>query len=236
MPALNATLPFKQITSISKIISHQLNFYMSRTANVFLNKNTIIAKRISSLILSHLQRRYKIFFSLHHTHPFSSTTRTRLYQHRKSHLNGHLQSIFRVFNRLVNARNQRNPKRFNRLFRCNFATHHLHRFSTRPNQHQPLGFQSPRKTRIFTQETIPWMHCLSARLLTQFNDAIHPQITIRTGRTAHAISLIRIANMQRLNIGFTVNCNSFNAHLLASTHHPNGNLSAVGNQYFLKHE
>ena len=209
---------------------------MSRTTNVFLNKNTIIAKRIPGLVLSHLQRRNKIFFSLNHTHPFSSTTRTGFHQNRESHLNGHLQSIFRVFNRLINAWDQRHAKSLHRLLRCNFTAHHLHRFSTRPNQYQPLRFQCPRKTRIFTQKTIPWMHCLSACLLTQIDDTIHPQITVRTRRTAHAISLIRITNMQRLNIGFAINSHCFNAHLLASTHHPNGNLSAVGNQYFLKHE
>src|SRR5699024_3022357 len=51
----------------------------------------------------------------------------------------------------------------------------------------------------------------------------------------NAISLVRIANMQRLRVGLAVYSHRLDSHFTKCSHHTNRDFATIGNQYFLEH-
>ena len=78
------------------------------------------------------------------------------------------------------------------------------------------------------------MDGLSTRSLTHLENGIHQQIRLITRWRANSIGLISLANKHGILISIWVNSHCFNTHLLACFVHPSGDLSSVGNQYFIE--
>ena len=67
------------------------------------------------------------------------------------------------------------------------------------------------------------------------HNTLHIQITFCTLRWPNTHCLICKLRMQSFLICFRINSNRQNSHFPAGTYNAHGNLSPVGNQYFLKH-
>ena len=61
------------------------------------------------------------------------------------------------------------------------------------------------------------------------------EITIRARRRSNADRFIGELHVQRINIGFRINCQGANAQFLAGANNPQGDLAAVGDENFLEH-
>ena len=63
----------------------------------------------------------------------------------------------------------------------------------------------------------------------------HAQIALAAGRRADAIGFVGVAHVERSPISLGKDRYRVDSALLAGTQHTHGNLTPVGNQYFLEH-
>ena len=61
------------------------------------------------------------------------------------------------------------------------------------------------------------------------------QIALRQLGRANADSFVSKADMQRVAVGFAIDSNGANAQFFTGTDHPQGNLSAIGDQNLFEH-
>ena len=74
MSTLYWTISLIQMHIISMSIAKNLYFDMSRSSDVFFNKDTVITKSFSTLSLTALQCLEELFWWSHNTHTFATTT------------------------------------------------------------------------------------------------------------------------------------------------------------------
>ena len=79
------------------------------------------------------------------------------------------------------------------------------------------------------------MNRFRARTLGNVEDLVHAEVGLRRRRGPDRISFIGFPDMERGTVHVRINGNRGNAHLAASAYHAHSDLSAVGNQNFLKH-
>ena len=67
------------------------------------------------------------------------------------------------------------------------------------------------------------------------NDVLHIQVAVRRARRTNADGLVRDLRVQRLAVGLGVNGHRNHAQIAAGLNDADRDLTAVCNQYFLKH-
>src|SRR5205823_876066 len=91
------------------------------------------------------------------------------------------------------------------------------------------------EVRVLGQKSVTGMNSIDIAHFRRTHNAIDFQITFRAGRGADADRFIRQLNMERIDIGFGINCECANAELLARADDAQRNLSAISDQDFLEH-
>ena len=90
--------------------------------------------------------------------------------------------------------------------------------------------------RVLGEEPITGMNRIDIANLGCAHDAIDFQITFRARRRADADGFIRKLNVQRIDVRFRINRQRANAELFAGANDAQRDLTAIGNQNFLKHD
>ena len=80
------------------------------------------------------------------------------------------------------------------------------------------------------------MHGLGTRVLARLQNAVHDEIALGRRRRPDQHLLVRQEHVLRIPVGFGVDRDGRDPHLLRSANDAAGNLAAVGNQNFFEHD
>eukprot|EP00128_Syssomonas_multiformis_P014383 Colp12_sorted_trinity150504_noHs@19408 len=86
VPSLHTAITFKEVHSIPVCVSKDLNFDVSGTDNIFLNKNMVIVERLHGFSSRRLKHAFKVFGPLHNAHTLATTSHDSLNQDGVSNL------------------------------------------------------------------------------------------------------------------------------------------------------
>ena len=103
------------------------------------------------------------------------------------------------------------------------------------NEGNAFVFTAFGKGLVFRQETVAWVNGLRARGFGSGNDFVGHQIRLARGGWAQQHGFVGQHHVTGFFVGFGINGNGGNAHLLSRGNDTAGNFTAVGNQNFGKH-
>ncbi len=95
--------------------------------------------------------------------------------------------------------------------------------------------QTSAKCAFSDKKTVTRMNRVHVRYFRRADDAVNAQVTVRRRGLADANRLIRQLHVHRIGVRLGINGNGADIQFLAGANNPNGNLSAIGDQYFFKH-
>ena len=105
----------------------------------------------------------------------------------------------------------------------------------RADEMDVAAFANLGEVRIFGQKTVTGMYRVHVRHFRGADNAVNAQVTVRRRGLADANRLIGQLHVHRIGIRLGIDGNGADIQFLAGANNPNGNLPAIGDQYFFKH-
>ena len=216
-------------------VAKNLNFDMAWLSYEFLNKNTVIAKRVSCLVLGRLEPLAGLRIIPRNAHALTATTGRGLDHHRITNLIGNFDRVIRILDQTHVTGDRRNTSVLGNLLRGNLVPHLLNRANWGANKGNALSGQGLCEFCIFGQETISGVNSLSSRGFDRLHHLIDNDIRLVGWGRANVDCFIRHLHMQSLLIGIRIDGDSANAHFAGSFDNTTGDLATVGDQDFVEH-
>ena len=103
-----------------------------------------------------------------------------------------------------------------------------------PNELNLIRLQQFLEIAVLTQESVPWMHCLSPRSLDHLKNSVHFEVGVLGRRRSNAIGLICLLHEHSIVVCVRVHSHRLNAHLATRLNHSTGDLTSIGYQNLIK--
>ena len=127
------------------------------------------------------------------------------------------------------------PARLHRGAGFFLFAHQAGDFGRRSDELDVAGFGDFGEVGVFRQQAVAGMDGVHVGDFRRADHRRDIEITLRQLRRADANGFVGEADVQRIAVGLAVNRDRADAQLLAGADHPQGNLSAIGDQDFLEH-
>ena len=144
-----------------------------------LDVHSVISKSCLGLFLCSTECHVKSGFIFRHTHSFSASAESRLYDHRIADLSCNFFSFCCIINRFPASRNDWNPGIFHGISRLGFISKPADHFRIRSNKNDVALLTKLCKFRIFRKETKSRMDRICSRHDGRADDLLHIQIAFR---------------------------------------------------------
>ena len=131
MSALYRTVSFSKVNYISKFISNNLYFYVSRFFDILFYIDIRISKSSFGFILCGDKIFYKLFFIMSNSHSFSAASCRSFYHNRISYPFGNFLSFFHIRHYPVGTFCYRYFIFYGCFSRCRLVSHHIYKFGSR---------------------------------------------------------------------------------------------------------
>ena len=168
-------------------------------------------------------------------HTFTTATHRRLQHHGVAYLVADAHGFFGTLQGLFRSGNHGYACRNHSLAGSYLVAHRLHRLGGGTDKDNPFLLATACKLRVLRQKAVTRMDGIGTASLCRGNHFFNIQITLFCHGRSYRISLIGICHMMRGAVGLGEDRNRKQSHLPARTHDAQGNLTSVGNQYFLNH-
>ena len=235
MAALHRAVALEQIDAVAQRVGEDLDFDVARFGDVFLDQHMVVAEARQRLALARRQRVGEILGFLDQAHALATTTSRRLDQHRVADLLGLGVQQRRALVVAVVARRQRHLGRAHQLLGFRLRAHGTDGRRRRADENQASGAQRLGELFVFREKTVARMHRLGAGALAGLDNLVCHQIGLARRRRPEQHGLVGQAHVAGIGVGLGIDGDGTDAHAAGSFNHPAGDLSAVGDEYLVKH-
>src|SRR5690606_9576347 len=136
----------------------------------------------------------------------------------------------------LRTRNHRHAGFDHGVLGADLVAHDAYRFRTGADEHEAAFLDAFGKIRVLSQETVSGMDGFGIGHLGRRNDGRHVQVAVAGRRWADAHGLVGQTHVLCVPIGFRVHHHRLDAQFAAGALYAQGDLAAIGNEDFFKHE
>ena len=235
VPALQRTIPLKEVDHITGTISEHLDLNMARPHHRLLQKDRRIAERRISLVHRLAQRTGQSIRGLYPAHPAAASTSNSLHKDRKTDPLSLSKQLFRVSGGL-RALQHRHTSLPGRTQSTHLIASGLQHISLRADESNTRLLGRTCQIRILREEPIPGINRIRTRLTSDPDDL--PNIQIGPHRvTLHTnpVRLISLLPVQRIAVLMRIHRHRTSTKLNRRPQRTNSNLTTIGNKDLAEH-
>ncbi len=220
---------------IAMCVGNDLQFDVTRLAEVFFHVERIVAKRCFGFCACSGKCAGKLFARIGDLHAASAAACRRFDEHRISGFFGDLVSFFVGGDGAIRTRNAGNAERAGGNLRLNFVAHQPNVIAAWTDEGDAMRRQNVGEAGIFRQEPVTGVNCIRAGNLACRNDGRDVEIAFAGGRGANADAFIGKAHMHGVGIGCGVNGNRLDAHFAAGAMNAQRDFASICDENFFEH-
>jgi hypothetical protein len=235
VPSLNRTLAFEQIDGVAKGVGDELDFDMVRSLDKLLDEHAIVAKAVARLVAAGVKAFGGLLVVVGDAQSLAATTGRGLDHDRVTDILGDADGGGGIFDGRVVAGDGVDLGFFSQLLRGNLVAHGGDRMVLRADEDDAAFFETTRELLVLGEEAVARVHRLGAGLFAGGDDLVHHQIRFLGRCRADTHGFVGHQHVHRVLVGFGIDGDRLDTHLLGGLHDPAGNFAAVGDQYFLEH-
>ena len=232
---LDGAVALKQMIDRTMLVAENLHFNMVGAQDHLFEITFAIAKSGHSLAPSFENFLCQLIGIINSAHPAPAATPRGFEHQRITNLRCLLFDKIKIIAQHLCRWNNRNTCRHRHAPRTRLVSQRPHRLRLRADEHNASGIAGFYKIGILGEKSIPRMDRISTRLLGHTNNFWNAEISSNWRHTfANLIGLVRFKPVQRKFIFLGINRNRALAQLGCCPHHPNGDFTAIGNEYLPK--
>ena len=233
--ALDGAVAFRQVNHFAVLVAHNLKFDVARFFDVFFDVDAVVAERRFGFLAGIVPVVLKILRFPDDAHPFPAAACRGFDDDGVADFFGHFHAVFNVFDQAIGTRHDRHSGFDHRFFGGDFIAHFPDLSRRRADKLDAVLGTDFRESGIFGQKTVPRVDGVGVGDFHGCHNLGNAQVRVgRSGRT-DANGFVGKAHVQTFPVGGGINRNRFDAHFPAGANDAQGNLSAIGNEYFFKH-
>ena len=233
---LHGAISLTQPDRVLELVSHDLNFDVPRVLQEFLHVDLGVAERRSGLGLGGLHRMNQSRFGVDHPHAAPSTATCRFDDDRVANLLGRaFDNDWIVRQRTFRARHAGHTRLDHGLFGRHLVAHDADRLRGRADEFEAALLYTFGEVGVFAQKAVAGVNCLCIGYFCRRNDGGHVQVALCRRRGSDTDRLIGQLDVLGFAVGFGIHHHRPDTQFTAGALDPQGDLAAVGNQYFFKH-
>src|SRR5262245_23997265 len=220
---------------VAMAIGHDLEFNVARINDELFQIHLIVSKCFLRLMARAMESGFTAWLIMRSAHPATAAATGRLDHHRVAQLLCDFHRFIFCLNDSITSRRYRHTGFACSRTRGVLVTHRLHRTRGRPYELDVAALADLYEMRVLGEEPVAWMDRIYVADLGRAHDPIDSQITLKAGSRTDANCFIGKLDVQRIDVGFRIDCERANAEFLTGANHPQRDFSAISNQNFLEH-
>jgi hypothetical protein len=118
---------------------------------------------------------------------------------------------------------------------ADLVPHQTHVFRRRADEGQPAVAADLGEFGIFGEKAVTGVNGVGIGHLGGADDRLHVQVALGAGRRPDTDALVGQLDVQRRAVDIRMHCDGLDPQLLAGTNDAQGDLAAIGDEYFMKH-
>src|SRR5262245_52744509 len=217
------------------MVAENLELDVARRLDVLLDVDVTDAERRFGLALRRLDRVRQLAGRTHDAHTASAAARGRLHDHRVADVLRELERLLLALDRAVAAGQDRDARFLHHAPRPRLVAHQPDDLRIRTDELDVARFADFGEVRALGKESVAGMDRVRAGNLGGADHRRDVQIAVGAARRADPDILVGEADVQRVLVGFRIDCDGLDAQLAAGVDDANRDFSAVGDENFLKH-
>ena len=239
MAALYRALAFEQVHHVAVGVGHHLDLDVPRPSSVRLDEERRVPERRERFAACGLDRCAKRGRVVHHAHPSSTTTRGGFHQHGEpdtSHL------FFKIRRRMpglarfdLDGGKHRDAGCGHHGLGRQLRPHRLDHVSRGTDEGETARYTRPCETGVLRQEPVARVHRVGAGSLRGVDQQIGAQVCIGRRRSRQPHHLVSSLCVRSTYIRLRAHRDTRDAGLLRASDHPQGDLTAIGDEQLLDH-
>ncbi len=233
---LHGAVTLAQIEGVALAVCQYLNFDMARVLQVLLHVDHVVLEELACFGFGQGDGGSQLGFIAHHAHAATTTATGGLDDHRITDALGDGSVVLGIaVDRAVRARHARYARFFHRLDGGDLVTHQANGLGARADEDEAGFFDHFGEIGVLREEAVTRVDGNGTRDLGGGYDRRHIEVGFTAGRLADADGFVGQEHMFELPIGGGVNGHCLDPELFASAQDPQGNFTAVGDDYFVQH-
>ena len=236
VPPLDAALALAQAHDVAVLVGQYLELDVPRPLDELLHVEVAVAECRRRLRLRRVELVGQLVGAADDAHAAPAAACRRLHDHREADGLRPLQRFVRRLHDAVRSRQNRHAHALHRGARLFLLAHHARYFRRRPNELDAARPAHFREVGVLAQQPIAGMDRIHIGDFGRADHRRNVEVAVGQPRRPNANRFVGKAHVQRVAVGLAINGDGLDAQFLAGANDAQGNLTAVRNQDFLKHE
>ena len=233
MAPLHRAIAFVEVQDVALTVAQNLDFDVPGMAYETLDEDRVVAERRRGFAAGFFQQPREIRGLLHHAHAPSSAAEGRFQNEREADLACDLFGLPRVVDRLLGARNHRNPRLLSQAARRGLVAQQFQKVRGGSNERNPGAFAGARQRGVLGQESIARMNGVHALLPRQRDDALDVEVGLHGPFAfAHQIRFVGLEPVERQAVFLGVNGDRAQTQFIGRAQNTNGDFTAIEGENF----
>jgi hypothetical protein len=223
--------------NVSVSVSQDLNFDVSRAANVALQKNSVVSERSSSFGARLLESRKQKLGTLHNAHSAPAAAERRFHDQRIPDFVGDALRVVLLSHRLFRARHHRQPGLLRQAPRRRLVAQQVEQVRAGTNEGNSRRSAGSRQRGIFREKAVARVDGIHAALFRDRHDPIDVEIGLDRSLTlADQIGFVSLESMQAQAIFVGIDSGGPDLQFVGGAENAYGDFSAIqGQKFFYRH-
>ena len=235
MASLDRALALEQVDGVAEGVGDDLDFDVVRSLDELLDEHAIVAEAVARLVAAGLKAFAGLLVVVGDAQSLAATPGRGLDHYRVTDIPGDADGCGGILDCRVVTGNGIDPGLFGQLLRRDLVAHGRDRMVLRADEDDAAFFETARELLVLGEEAVARVHRLGAGLFAGSDDLVHHQIGFLGRCRADTHAFVGHQYVHRVLVGFGIDGDRLDTHLLGGLHDPAGNFASVGDQYFLEH-
>ncbi len=235
MAALDGAIALGQVAALAILVSGNLDFDVAGFRHELLHVHAIVAEGGPGFAAGGVPRVCGVLVVVADPHASAATTGSGLEHDRVPDFLGAGEGVFEAVEDAFAAGNGRHTGGGHRGLGGCLVAHGLDHLGRSPNELDVILGTHAGKLGVLREESVAGVNRIGIGDFRCRDDVGNVEVALGALRRANANRLVGETHVEALRVGCGIHRHRLDAHFLAGADHPEGNLTAVGDQDFLEH-
>ncbi len=236
MTTLQRAVAVVEVDGVALAVGEYLDFHVTRIAEELFQIDHRVAEGGTGLGAGQLGRLDQVFFLVHHAHAATTAAASGLDDHRVAHFTGDAQGFLLVFRqRAVGAGNHRYARFDHGVLGGHLVAHQADGVGFGADEGEARLFDLFGEIGILGEKAVAGVNGGGTGNLCRGDDRRNVQVGIGGKGRADADGFVRQGQVHQFAVGGGMHRDGLDAQLLAGSQDPQGDFTAVCDQYFFQH-
>ena len=232
---LHGAVAFAEVDDIAVHIGHDLELDVVGIFDEFFEINGGVSERFVGFVSGGMVTGDERAIVVGGAHSAATATSGGFDHHGIAHGSGDLEGFFFGVDDAIGAWGDGHSRAASGFSGGIFVTHGADGAGWRADEFDITAFADLGEVGIFAEETVAWMNGIDIADFCGADDAIDFQIGLGAGGWADADGFVGELDVERIDIGFGVNGESFDAEFFAGADDAESDFASIGDENFFKH-